>query len=354
VVQLPTMSNNGLSGNKILGRAIQELSKRVPPRWRLRSSSGGRRPAVVQLVAPNGAIASWLLQEKRRVDPKDVPGLLSSLQRAQGRLPLLVSPFLSPRTRQRLDEAGVSYVDLTGNIRLIADRPGLLIISQGADSNPWPDTRGGRSLKGPKAGRIVRALCDFLPPLGVRALAQKTRTDAGYCSRVLELLEREDLIKRTRRGPVVAVDWQALIRRWVQDYSPFDSARTRSYLAPRGLPSVLETLRGSRIRYAVTGAFAASRIAAPVAPPRLFVCYVNDPSEAATRLDLRPAEAGANVLLAVPYDPVVYERTSQANGIRLAAASQIAADLLTSPGRGPQEAEAYMRWMVENERVWRS
>jgi hypothetical protein len=356
MVELPGMDNKVAAGNKILGRAIRELARQIPPGWRIRSSSGRRariREAVVELAAPNGAVARWIVREKRRVDPKDIPSLLADLGRNQGRLPLLVSPFLSPRTRERLAAANVSYVDLTGNIRVLATRPGLFILSQGADANPWPEPGGRRSLKGPKAGRIVRALCDFLPPLGVRVLAQRTRTDAGYCSRVLDLLEREDLLKRTRRGPVIAVEWQALIRRWVQDYSAFDPARTRSYLAPRGLSVILDTLGRSRFRYAVTGAFVASRVAA-VAPPRLLACYVNDPDGAAARLDLRRTETGANVLLTVPFDPVVYERMSTQNGLRMAAASQVAADLLTSPGRGPQEAEEYMNWMRENERVWRS
>jgi hypothetical protein len=38
--------------------------------------------------------------------------------------------------------------------------------------------------------------------------------------------------------------------------------------------------------------------------------------------------------------------------ITIAALSQIAADLRTSPGRGPNEAEALMQWMQENEDAW--
>jgi len=35
------------------------------------------------------------------------------------------------------------------------------------------------------------------------------------------------------------------------------------------------------------------------------------------------------------------------------APSQAAADLLTSPGRGPSEAEALIAWMAANEAAWR-
>jgi hypothetical protein len=71
-------------------------------------------------------------------------------------------------------------------------------------------------------------------------------------------------------------------------------------------------------------------------------------------LDLRPAESGANILLAEPFDPVVYERTWKRQQITFAAPTQIAVDLLTSPGRGPAEADELLSWMGQNEDAWRS
>ncbi len=51
---------------------------------------------------------------------------------------------------------------------------------------------------------------------------------------------------------------------------------------------------------------------------------------------------------------VVYEPTSKKTGITIAAFSQVAGDLLTSPGRGPNEAEALMEWLREREDAWRA
>ena len=53
-------------------------------------------------------------------------------------------------------------------------------------------------------------------------------------------------------------------------------------------------------------------------------------------------------------DDIVFERTSTKGGVTVAALSQVAADLLTSPGRGPNEAEALMDWMQQNEGAWRA
>jgi hypothetical protein len=104
--------------------------------------------------------------------------------------------------------------------------------------------------------------------------------------------------------------------------------------------------------YAITGGLAAAAFA-PVASPRLATVWVRDASEAAKRLCLRPAESGANVLLLEPGDDYVFDGAQERDGARYAALSQVVADLLTSPGRGPSEAEALLDWMRANEQVWR-
>lgn len=114
-----------------------------------------------------------------------------------------------------------------------------------------------------------------------------------------------------------------------------------------------ERLTQLKVRYAVTGSWAAAEVA-PVAPPRLLTLYVDQPRDVEQALDLRPAEAGANVALFTPFDDVVFERTFVKKGITIAALSQIAVDLMTSPGRGPNEAEALLQWMQDNEGAWRT
>lgn len=356
--------NSTDSDNKLVSRAVDKLDALLPDSWRtsLRSEPLGRRrvfDALLEVCAPDGVCGALLLEARNRAEPRDVSGIVEGLRR-YGRLPgeedstpVLVAPFLSVRTRERLEERGLGYVDLTGNIRVGLDRPALFVRASGAERDPRREERPARTLKGAKAGRVVRALCDFEPPVGVRELAGRSGVDPGYVSRVFTLLEKEDLIQRESRGPVTRVDWQALIRRWTEDYSLFGSNRTGSYLEPRGLGSLLSKLRDPDLRYAATGSLGSASVA-PVAPARLAVLFVDDMQDAAECLDLRPAEAGANVILAEPFDPVVYERCREQEGVTYVALSQNAADLLTSPGRGPNEAEELVDWMARNEDAWRS
>jgi hypothetical protein len=153
---------------------------------------------------------------------------------------------------------------------------------------------------------------------------------------------------------VTDVRWADLIRRWTQDYTFPEANRVSSYLEPRGLPALVARLPKSSSRYAVTGSLAATDLA-PIAAPRLAAVFVESPpDEAAAVLGLRPAESGANVLLATPYDTVVFDRTRLRGELVCAGPSQVAADLLTGPGRSPAEGEALLTWMREHQDAWRT
>jgi hypothetical protein len=245
----------------------------------------------------------------------------------------------------------VSYADLTGNTYLALSRPALFIETTGATTDPTPRSKGA-SLKGPKAGAAVRALCDFASPIGIRELAERANVTPGYASRLVKLLAEEALLEREERGPVLRVDVARLLRRWSEYYSLTESNLTRTYLDARGASNCFGSLASHERRYAVTASFGAAALA-PVSAPRLLVVFVDNIDQSAEELRLRPAESGANVILAEPFDPVVYERTWDKEGVTHAAPSQLVADLLSSPGRGPNEAEELLRWMSENEDAWR-
>lgn len=57
---------------------------------------------------------------------------------------------------------------------------------------------------------------------------------------------------------------------------------------------------------------------------------------------------------AVPYDPIVYERTRTIDGIEHASIAQVLIDCFTGNGRMPSEGDALIEWMRQNESAWRS
>ena len=56
------------------------------------------------------------------------------------------------------------------------------------------------------------------------------------------------------------------------------------------------------------------------------------------------------MLLAEPSFDVPFVRTlTNESGVQVAAPTQVVVDLMTGPGRGPQEAEELLEWMMRNE-----
>jgi hypothetical protein len=185
----------------------------------------------------------------------------------------------------------------------------------------------------------------------VRQLSELSGASLGSTYRTVDFLDREALIRRDERGTIIDVDWPALLMRWSQDYDFQRSNRITPAFEPRSLRALGDRLSEVSARYAITGSLAGVR-AAPVAEPRLAMLFAERPEELVEELGLR-ATGPSNVLIASPLNPVVFERTVQEDGVTYAAWSQVAVDLLTSPGRGPSEAEALISWMKANEDVWR-
>jgi hypothetical protein len=337
------MRNTVPADNALLRAAIDEIQGCLPAHWSTTVAVKTNDASDARLVikTPAGANAAVAIASRRQLDPSLVPAAADALKAVAADGFLVVSPFLGARTRERLLARGIGYVDLAGNLRLTLDRPSILIDRQGQEKNPWARVRGTRALDGPKACRIVRALCDGTPPFGVRQLATRAATDPGYVSRLLALLEREELIRRDLRGPVDDVDVPGLIRRWATEYRFLEANRPLLCLDIGGPRALLCRLREADIPHAVTGRTSAAALSHhPL--PGVVACYVDNPERAARQLDLRFVREGANVVLLEPFDPVVFDQTWERDGVCHAAPSQIAADLLGSPAPGPQEAASLL------------
>lgn len=352
----------------VLRQSLGYLVDRLPPTWALvdatadvlHSDRGARPDAVIELRAPDESATVLVLEVKRSFAARDVDQELKRLQRTievlglRGAIPTLVARYLPVTTREKAAAASASYLDATGNIRVQSDTPALFIETTGAHRDPWRGPgrpRGG--LRGAPAARVVRALADYQPPLSVPELVERSGASTGATYRVVDFLEEEALLERTKPGPITVVRWRAMIERWSKDYG-FDRAdAVRSYIAPRGVERTIDSLRRSAgLAYVLTGSVAA-QVDAPFAPARLLTAYVADPDQTAEALDLRPTERGANVVLAANNDDFACERARDIDGLRVAAVSQVVVDLMTGPGRNPAEAEALLDWMERNEDVWR-
>ena len=356
-------TNSPLAKSQVLRQCETVLRKVLPPSWRLAAAYGQRRTsglvdAVFNISTPLEEQIDFVVGAERILTTRSILNAVDQVTRYIGddnrsQRPMIVSQYISPRSREVLKGLSVSFIDVTGNIRVINDLPGLFIESQGATKNPWAEDTPLRTLKGRGAGRAVRALVDMRPPFGVRELGLKTNVPIATLSRVIDLLERDALLDRDDDGGVMKLDWMNTIRRWSQDYELRKSNTVDMYLEPRGIPSLLNKLGQVELPYAITSSLAADWFS-PIAPAQIATIFVENSGDFANEIGLRQVDTGANVALIEPFDKVVFERTMQFEELLVAAPSQVAVDLLTGPGREPSEGEELLLWMKRNLDVWQS
>ena len=360
-----------LDNNRLLTRAVSVLAQKLPSQWVVKAVSSTREKpwdgAQIRISVPRGVEATLGVVLKQSLQPIDVERVnenAASNSSKKCRGVLVVSPFISPAAREKLREHGIGYLDLCGNIFVRLDVPALYIETEGAQKNPLKTDRQARTLKGAKAGLIVRELVESAAVPGVRDLAKRIGVDPGYVSRVFGFLEEQAIIRRkpltgthartqaSKRLVEWSLDWASLIRRWALD-APFENrVRTFTYLEPRGLRVALTNLASAHFKYAITGSCAAAEVA-PIAPPRLLQIYVENVEEVAAELGLREADAGANIMLLEAETELPFLRSRCEGNLNYASVSLVVADLLSGPGRSPAEAEELIAWMRDNEGMWR-
>jgi hypothetical protein len=352
-----------------------------PPVWGARASASGIRPGAVEMVKeskdrgwiPDATVllrvgrvkVRFIVEVKLAFEPREtakLPELArwkrlgrkadASVEMQEARGAMLVAPYLSLRARVLLMDAGWSFADLAGNVRMVSERPPLFLAMAGPNRPPKSEPRPLRSLRGTAAGRIVRTLADYCLPLAFQDVAARAKVSPALVSRLMRLLERDALVEREGRGIVRSVDWPALLRRWAEDYGFLRSNAVSRYMALRGRPALLEQLRKTALRYTITGGVAAEQMKT-AAPTRVTAIYTDRIGELARELELEPVSENPTVLLAEPWDDVVFERTTERDGLCYAAPTQVVADLLTSGDRYPMVAEAVLGWMKANEHEWR-
>ena len=84
------------------------------------------------------------------------------------------------------------------------------------------------------------------------------------------------------------------------------------------------------------------------------VIYADDPERIATATRLRPVRNGGNVVIALPYDQIVFERSWTRDNAMYVSPAQAAIDCLTGPGRMPAEGDALLDWMRRKVPRWQA
>ncbi|HUX65550.1 MAG TPA: hypothetical protein VMV42_00245 [archaeon] len=361
---------------QILTQAVERIQKALRPIIKAQTEiekvpkvSQSQCDAILKLSAFTDRQARFGVEIKKSFEMRDLvqfveklrvksPGLEKiSANAAQNRKmlePMIVARYLSKPAQEFLKSANISYADATGNFMISSLENGIFCESdKGAASDPWrvPGRPSG-SIRGNAAAKVVRALIDELSGMSIPELIRSAKSSSSTAYRVVEYLDSQALLER-EGSAITNVSWKEVIRRWSAEYSYWKENSVIGFLDPRGIDSTLKKLKDeSSDGYAITGTVAAAEYAS-YAEAKQLTMYAKYPVELAKKLGLKPVDTGANVYIAATAYDVVFKRTRVVSGLSYVGPSQIAVDLLSGPGRNPEEAQALIEWMEKNEKKWR-
>lgn len=358
------MGNARIRETVLTNDALRSVAELLPAQWSIEVLTSvpladREVDAIVDLVGPIDQRISFAVESKR-AGAVAIPYLMTVLReiRAGSRLPVLfVSNYIGPSLRAALTQEGISFADATGWVQVSLDEPLVMLVGQGAKRSPGHSRSGALvRLNGIAANRIIRALTTQSAPIGVRDLAELAGVSPGSVSKLLATLAAEGVVDRDDRGKVMAVRRSSLIRRWTRDYGFTTANRSIGYyIAPRGLNWAVARLGEADTDLAMTGSAAARQMLpagmTSVMPLRLLALYAADPKAVVMELGLIAAEpTTANVMIAVPQDQRIVAPAEE--GVALAPASLVLADLLTLPSRSDAEAEQLIDVLARDDAAW--
>jgi len=353
-------------------QAQARLKLALPPNWKISkalnlAATSRQREFDGILTIQNAKLEemNFLVEVKTDLYARDLEKTIESLQRYQREIdrsaPMIMARFISEPVRQLLKERGISYVDATGNLQLLFPGEDYYIRDIGEKSDPWRmPGRPRNTLKGVPVAKVLLALIESPSAISIPELIQVAKSSSGVTYRVIEYLEKENLVtiqkiqadKRVNQK-IIDVKWRKIIERWSEDYGFLKSNDISTYIEPRGLERLLAKLASEKkAEYVITGSLAAN-VYAPYATPRLAMIYSKNPYELIGSLGLTPTEADTNVLIASTEYEIFFNKPKTINGIKYAPPTLVALDLLTSPGRGPSEGEELLNWMEVNQSEWK-
>lgn len=265
-------------------------------------------------------------------------------------IPAVGLPRIGPGLKKMLRDRGVGYVSLDGQIYLKG--PGILIDRQVPNAHHKPPWVGESSLFADKSSLLLRYLLrQPSAPIRVREIAAELDISPGLVSRLASKLRNEGyLVDDGNVGRLV--DREALLDDWREFYRRRAKRQheQRMYLHARDVGAVMARLASAAKRLKeFTWGLSYHAGASLVAPYAFFseVHVLLDGArweDAAARfgqaLDLEPAKADANVILAQPY-----YRHSWHYGLRkidrlpVVSDIQMYLDLSLYPRRGAEQAE---------------
>ena len=260
---------------------------------------------------------------------------------------VFIAPYISPASAAICVEAGMGYVDLSGNCRLAFNTVFILRENQ---PNRFVIKKELASLFAPRSERILRALLSYPKQTWTTtALSSAASVSPGMVSHIKKLLADREWIQALGGGFRLSAPFD-LLANWAENYT-FRKNKVFDYYSlkpPFELEIDLgETCAEAGITYALTGFSASARLAPAVRYQRAMAYVQGDIPSLAAQLGLKSVSSGPNITLLSPYDEGVFMGSKPVDDIQVANSIQVYLDLKNYRGRGEEAAETLLNQVIK-------
>jgi hypothetical protein len=258
-------------------------------------------------------------------------------------VPVFVAPYLSQESQVLCREAGVGFLDLEGNARIVFD--GIFIERQ-VDSKPAAERRDLKSIFKPKSAQVLRSMLhDPKRAWRVTELAEAAGVSVGHVSNVRAALLDREWGQVSNEGLFLS-EPDTLLEEWRAAYEPPAATRLPFYTTLHG--SALEDtyrdlLAGEGTAgLAMLASFSAANWIAPYGRTATQYFYADKAGFEKLRegLKLQSSKKGENVVVNVLKDTGLFRDAYEAaEGVFCTSPVQTYLDLAHAGERGREAAE---------------
>lgn len=257
---------------------------------------------------------------------------------------VFMAPYISEESANIMSEQKYSYMDLSGNCYIVANKIFMHILGQPNKFIATKEKKNYFCKSSSASSTIMRTMLNCPEKCWkIKTLAKESGKALGTVSNVKFFLRDRDWIKEYKDGFTLN-NIKEMLYTWAKDYHK-DKSVVYEYYSFETIPDLERKIAiwsNKHDSSAVLGGFSASVRYSPVVRYKKVETYVKSEylDDFIQDMNLQRVSTGGNIIITIPHDenPLLFSR--KIDGVPVTSPVQTVLDLLGNSGRGEEAANA--------------
>lgn len=257
---------------------------------------------------------------------------------------VFMAPYISDESAKVMIEQKYSYMDLSGNCYIVANKIFLYILGQPNKFITKKEKKNYLCKSSGAVSAIMRTMLNFHKKYWkVKTLSLESGKALGTVSNVKFFLRDRDWILEDKDGFKLN-NIKDMLYAWAKDYHK-EKSMVYEFYSFETIPELEQKIASwsnAHNSCAVLGGFSASVRYAPVVRYKKVEIYIEqiEFENFIQDMELQSVSSGGNVIITVPHDETLLMFSKIIDGVPVTSPVQTILDLLGNAGRGEEAAEA--------------